>query len=142
MRLKTNNFVIYLYNLLAKGLKEITFTQNISLLFKHHNSYKAIAFTTIWNYYVIYKLKHKWTNKSINFINLIFLHMQGILVPFASAIQLSNNNNYKIEDANHLTICKPPNKDHPSYSLLLKCLRICIEVKTSNLSLLTSYIFM
>jgi hypothetical protein len=59
MRLKTNNFVIYLYNLLAKGLKEITFTQNISLLFKHHNSYKAIAFTTIWNYYVIYKLKHK-----------------------------------------------------------------------------------
>ncbi|CAM6004086.1 unnamed protein product [Sphagnum balticum] len=51
----------------------------------------------------------------------------GILVPYASAIQLSNNNNYKIEDANHLTICKPPNKDHPSYSLLLKCLRICIE---------------
>jgi hypothetical protein len=56
--------------------------------------------------------------------------MQGILVPYASAIQLSNNNNYKIEDANHLTICKPPNKDHPSYSLLLKCLKICIEVKT------------
>jgi len=61
--------------------------------------------------------------------------MQGILVPFASAIQLSNNNHYKIEDANHLTICKPPNKDHPSYYLLLKCLKICMEVKTSNLSL-------
>ncbi len=68
--------------------------------------------------------------------------MQGILVPYASAIQLSNNNHYKIEDANHLTICKPPNKDHPSYSLLLKCLRICMEVKTSNLSLFTSYMFM
>ncbi|CAK9265124.1 unnamed protein product [Sphagnum jensenii] len=51
----------------------------------------------------------------------------GILVPFSSAIQLSNNNHYKIEDANHLTICKPPNKDHPSYSLLVKCLRICME---------------
>ncbi|CAM6038577.1 unnamed protein product [Sphagnum compactum] len=51
----------------------------------------------------------------------------GILVPFASAIQLSNNNHYKIEDANHLTICKPPNKDHPSYFLLLKCLKICME---------------
>ncbi|CAM6020920.1 unnamed protein product, partial [Sphagnum balticum] len=51
----------------------------------------------------------------------------GILVPYASAIQLSNNNNYKIEDANHLTICKPPNKDHPSYYLLLKCLKICME---------------
>jgi len=54
--------------------------------------------------------------------------MQGILVPIASAIRLSNNNNYKIEDANHLTICKPPTKDHPSYSLLLDCLKICMEV--------------
>ncbi len=35
MRLKTNNFVMYSYNFLAKGLKEINFTQNISLLFKH-----------------------------------------------------------------------------------------------------------
>ncbi|KAH8949062.1 hypothetical protein BDL97_10G010400 [Sphagnum fallax] len=66
----------------------------------------------------------------------------GILVPYASAIQLSINNHYKIEDANHLTICKPPNKDHPSYYLLLKCLRTCMEVKTSNLNLLTSYMFM
>jgi hypothetical protein len=66
----------------------------------------------------------------------------GILVPHVSAIQLSKNNHYKIEDANHLTICKPPNKDHPSYSLLLKCLRICMEVKTSNLSLFISYMFM
>ncbi|KAH8940546.1 hypothetical protein BDL97_15G094200 [Sphagnum fallax] len=49
------------------------------------------------------------------------------MVPFASAIQLSSKNHYKIEDANHLTICKPPNKDHPSYYLLLKCLRICMK---------------
>jgi hypothetical protein len=35
MKLKTNNFVMYLYNFFAKGLKEITFTQNISFLFKH-----------------------------------------------------------------------------------------------------------
>ncbi len=70
MRLKANNFVIYSYNLLAKGLKEITFIQNISLLFKHHNNYKAIASTTIWNYYVTYKLKHK----SINFVINIFAH--------------------------------------------------------------------
>jgi hypothetical protein len=61
--------------------------------------------------------------------------MQGILVPYASAIQLSNNNHYKIEDANHLTICKPPNKDHPSYYLLLKCLKICMEVKTKSKSI-------
>jgi hypothetical protein len=68
--------------------------------------------------------------------------MQGILVPYVSATQLSNNNNYKIEDANHLTICKPLNKDHPSYSLLLNCLRIYMQVKTSNLIFLISYMFM
>ncbi|CAK9228839.1 unnamed protein product [Sphagnum troendelagicum] len=51
----------------------------------------------------------------------------GILVPYASSTRLSNNNDYRIEDANHLTICKPPNKDHPSYYLLLKCLKICME---------------
>ncbi len=68
--------------------------------------------------------------------------MQGILVPYASSIQLSDNNQYRIEDANHLTICKPPNKDHPSYSLLLQCLKICMKVKTSNLNLLISYMFM
>jgi hypothetical protein len=56
------------------------------------------------------------------------LHMQEVLVPKASAFQLSNNNNYKIEDVNHLTICKPPNKNHPSYSLLLECLKICMKV--------------
>jgi len=46
----------------------------------------------------------------------------------ASAIRLSNNNNYKVEDANHLTICKPPSKDHLSYSKLLECLKICMKV--------------
>ncbi|CAK9236310.1 unnamed protein product, partial [Sphagnum troendelagicum] len=51
----------------------------------------------------------------------------GILVPYVSATRLSNNNNYKIEDANHLTICKPLNKEHPSYYLLLRCLRICMQ---------------
>jgi tRNA A37 threonylcarbamoyladenosine biosynthesis protein TsaE len=32
-------------------------------------------------------------------------------VPTASAIRSSNNNYYIVEDANHLTICKPPSKD-------------------------------
>ncbi len=68
--------------------------------------------------------------------------MQGILVPHALAIRLANYNSYKVEDANHLTICKPRNKDHPSYFLLLNCLRICMKVKTSNLNLLISYMFM
>jgi hypothetical protein len=54
--------------------------------------------------------------------------MKGILVPVASTTQLSNNNNYKIEDANHLIINKPPTKDHPNYSLLLDCLKFCMKV--------------
>ncbi|CAK9872812.1 unnamed protein product [Sphagnum jensenii] len=55
----------------------------------------------------------------------------GILVPMASAIRLSNNNNYRVEDANHLTICKPPSKDHLSYSKLLECLKIFMKEKNT-----------
>jgi hypothetical protein len=46
----------------------------------------------------------------------------------ASANRLSNNNNYKVEDANHLTICKPPTKHHPSYSILLERLKTFMKV--------------
>jgi hypothetical protein len=59
---------------------------------------------------------------------IIFALVQGILVPMASAIRLSKKNNYKVEDANHLTICKPPTKDHPSYSILLECLKTFMKV--------------
>jgi hypothetical protein len=59
---------------------------------------------------------------------IIFAHVQGILVPRASATRLSNNNNYIVEDVNHLTICKPPTKDHPSYSILLECLKTFMKV--------------
>jgi hypothetical protein len=55
-------------------------------------------------------------------------------VPMASAIRLSNNNNYKVEDANHLTICKPPSKDHLSYSKLLECLKIFMKVNNNGFS--------
>jgi hypothetical protein len=40
----------------------------------------------------------------------------GILVPTASAIRLSNNNYYIVEDVNHLTICKP-DKRRDRYSV-------------------------
>ncbi|CAK9872797.1 unnamed protein product, partial [Sphagnum jensenii] len=64
----------------------------------------------------------------------------GILVPMASAIRLSNNNNYKVEDANHLTICKPPSKDHLSYSKLLECLKFFMkEKKTPTMPPLPCY---
>ncbi|CAK9236028.1 unnamed protein product [Sphagnum troendelagicum] len=56
----------------------------------------------------------------------------GILVPMASATQLSNNNNYKVEDANHLTICKPPTKDHPSYYILLEHLKTFMKKQNTR----------
>ncbi len=55
--------------------------------------------------------------------------MQDVLVPYASAQRLSNNNNYKIEDANHLTICQPHTKNHISYTKLVQILNVCLQVK-------------
>ncbi|CAK9238637.1 unnamed protein product [Sphagnum troendelagicum] len=55
----------------------------------------------------------------------------GILVPWASATRFSNNNNYKVEDANHLTICKPPSQEHLSYSKLLECFKIFMKEKNT-----------
>jgi hypothetical protein len=45
---------------------------------------------------------------------------EGILVEFSSAQQSARNNCYKVEDANHMEVCKPPSKAHPSYALLLQ----------------------
>ncbi len=75
---------------------------------------------------------------------IIFANVQGILVPMASTTRLSNNNNYKVENANHLTICKPPTKDHPSYSILLECLKTFMKVNNIDFTywnLLCSYKF-
>ncbi|CAK9221092.1 unnamed protein product [Sphagnum troendelagicum] len=57
--------------------------------------------------------------------------MQEVLVPYASAQRLSENNNYKVEDATHLTICRPCAKDHISYSKMVDCLKACLK-KVSN----------
>jgi hypothetical protein len=46
----------------------------------------------------------------------------------ALAIRLANDNYYVVEDANHLTICKPPSKHHISYSKLLDCLKLFMKV--------------
>jgi energy-coupling factor transporter ATP-binding protein EcfA2 len=53
-------------------------------------------------------------------------------VPTASALRLSDNNNYKVEDANHLTICKPPTKEHPSYYILLECLKTFMKKQNTR----------
>jgi hypothetical protein len=53
---------------------------------------------------------------------------RGTLVPYASSQRLAGANNYMVEDANHFTICRPPTKDHPSYSKLVECLKFCLKV--------------
>ncbi|KAH8972790.1 hypothetical protein BDL97_01G010200 [Sphagnum fallax] len=55
---------------------------------------------------------------------------EEVLVPYASARRLSNNNNYKIEDANHLTICQPRTKNHISYTKLVQILNLCLQKPT------------
>ncbi|KAH9569575.1 hypothetical protein CY35_03G140600 [Sphagnum magellanicum] len=44
----------------------------------------------------------------------------GILVEFSSAQRSAGNNSYMVEDADHMEVCKPPSKEHPSYGLLLQ----------------------
>ncbi|CAK9870248.1 unnamed protein product [Sphagnum jensenii] len=53
---------------------------------------------------------------------------QEVLVEFSSAQQLARNFCYKVEDANHMEVCKPPSKGHPSYGLLLQFINDCHEV--------------
>ncbi len=54
---------------------------------------------------------------------------QELLVHFSSAQRLAGGNSYKVEDANHMEVCKPTGQDHTSYILLLG--RV-IEVSLNN----------
>jgi hypothetical protein len=51
-----------------------------------------------------------------------------MVVEPASAMQLAGLQNfYELEDCNHTDVCKPVHKKHPSYSILVKILRISRE---------------
>jgi hypothetical protein len=56
-------------------------------------------------------------------------------VEFSSAQQLAHNNCYKVEDANHMEVCKPPTKAHSSYQLLLQLIIICGKVSFDELNI-------
>jgi len=51
-------------------------------------------------------------------------------VEFSSAQQSAGDNCYKVEDANHMEVCKPPSKEHSSYGLLLQFIN---EVRFNDL---------
>ncbi len=52
---------------------------------------------------------------------------------FGLAQQSARNNSYKVEDANHMDLCKPPSKGHPSYGLLLQFIITCGKVSFNDL---------
>ncbi len=52
---------------------------------------------------------------------------------FSSAQRLAGVSSYKVEDANHMEVCKPPSKEHPSYTLLLDFIITCRKVSVNNL---------
>ncbi len=51
---------------------------------------------------------------------------------FSSAQRSARHNSYKVEDADHMEVCKPPSKEHPSYKLLLQFIITCREVSFNN----------
>ncbi len=50
-----------------------------------------------------------------------------------SARRGAENNFYKIEDADHMEVCKPPSKEHPSYVQLLQFIITCGKVNFNYL---------
>jgi hypothetical protein len=54
-------------------------------------------------------------------------------VDFSSAQRSARDNSYMVEDANHMEVCKPPSKEHPSYGLLLQFIITCRMVSFNNL---------
>ncbi|KAH8932894.1 hypothetical protein BDL97_18G003600 [Sphagnum fallax] len=50
-----------------------------------------------------------------------------MVVESASAMQLAGHNFYKLEHCNHMQVCKPPDRTHASYSMLLPVLRLCSQ---------------
>ncbi len=52
---------------------------------------------------------------------------------FSSAQRSARGNSYMVEDADHMEVCKPPSKEHPSYRLLLQFIITCGKVSFNNL---------
>jgi hypothetical protein len=53
-------------------------------------------------------------------------------VDSSSAQQSARYNVNKVEDANHMEVCKPPSKEHPNYMLLLQFINKCQVVSLDN----------
>ncbi len=49
-----------------------------------------------------------------------------------SARRAAEDNFYKIEDADHVEVCKPPSREHPSYEQLLQFILTCGKVSFND----------
>jgi hypothetical protein len=47
--------------------------------------------------------------------------------------QKTGDRTYKVEDANHMDVCKPPSKEHPSYKFLVQYIITCGKVSLNEL---------
>lgn len=47
------------------------------------------------------------------------LYSQVMVVPYASAMAGCGDNHLRVEDANHFEVCKPPDRNHISYTKLV-----------------------
>jgi hypothetical protein len=54
-------------------------------------------------------------------------------VDFSSAQRSAGGNSCVVEDADHMEVCKPPTKEHPSYALLLQFIITCGKVSLNNI---------
>ncbi len=52
---------------------------------------------------------------------------------FSSAQRSAGHNSYKVEDADHMEVCQPPSKEHPSYGLLLQFIITCGKVSFNKI---------
>jgi hypothetical protein len=54
------------------------------------------------------------------------------MVPKASARRCAGHNFYELDDCDHFTVCKPIDKSHPSYKLLVDVITDCQQKVSSS----------
>jgi len=62
-----------------------------------------------------------------------------MMVPRASAQRCAGLNYFILEDCDHFTIWKHVDKSHPSYQLLVECIRHC-QQKVSNIESMDPFV--
>jgi hypothetical protein len=62
-----------------------------------------------------------------------------MMVERASAQRCAGRNHYTLEDCDHFTVCKPIDKSHISYTVLVDVIRVCQE-EVSNIDSMNAFV--